>query len=52
MITQICWNELIMNIKFRHNLATEDINDVSKVFYFILFLSSLGTPSKITELEK
>ena len=48
MITQMCWNELIINIKFRSKLAIEDINDVSKSI--LSTFPSLCPPSKRSEL--
>lgn len=50
MIAQMCWNELIMKIKFRLKLSVKNINDFSKSILQIF--SSLSTPSKISELVK
>lgn len=44
MLTQMCWNELIIKVTFRSKLAIEDINDVSKSILSIV--RSLCTPSK------
>ena len=46
----MCCNELIIKIKFRVKLATEDINDVSKSILSIF--PSLCSPSKKSELAK